>query len=61
MAAETVADDIRVVEIRRSPGDRRMTIVAIIATCDMRRVLAGGCNTVMTGAAGADDLCVVDG
>ena len=38
-----------------------MTVVAIIATGDMRWVLACRNDAVMTGAASADDLSVVHG
>ena len=60
MAADAVAGDVRVVEVRRQPGNGRVTIVAISAARDVRRVLAGGNCAVVTGAAGAYDLRVVD-
>ena len=47
MTAEAVARDIDVVEIRRQPGDRAVTIVAIVAAGNMCRVLAGGGNAIM--------------
>ena len=61
MAAHAVAGDVRMVEIRRQPGDRRMTVIAVIAARNMRRVFAGCDDTVVTGSAGAEDLGVVDG
>ena len=61
MAAPTVADDIDVIEISRCPACRGMAIVTVVAAVHMRRVLAGGRNTVVTGTACADDLCVIDG
>ena len=60
MAADAVVGDIRMIEIRRQPGGRRMTVVTGVVALDMCRVLAGGAAAVMTGAAGADDLRVVD-
>ena len=37
-----------------------MAVIAVIAAGDMRRVFAGHYCTVMAGAAGANDLSVVD-
>ena len=61
MAAEAVARDIHVIECRGSPGNRRVTIVAGIVAGDVRRVFADCDDAVMTGAADADDMRVVDG
>jgi len=60
MAADTVVNDIRVVEICRQPGDGSVAVIAIIAAGDMRRVFADGYHTVMTRAAGPNYLGVVD-
>jgi len=60
MAACTVSGDIDVVEVGGQPARCRMTIVAGIATRNMCRILSGGCDTVMTGAAGANNLCVIN-
>ena len=38
-----------------------MTVVAGIAAGNMRRMLAGGNHTIVTGAAGSDYLGVIDG
>lgn len=61
MAVRTVADDIHVIKIRWYPAGRRMTIITIIATVQVSRVFAGRGDAIMTGAAGAKDLCVIDG
>ena len=59
MAAEAIARDVDVIEVRGQPAGRRMTVVAVVATSDMRRVLTCSRQAVMTGAAAADDLGVV--
>jgi len=61
MAAHTVTRDIDVVEIRRQPGNRAVTVVAIVAAGDVSRVLAGGSNAVMATAAIAENLGVIHG
>ena len=48
------------VEIGRNPGCRRVAIVTVVATRDVRRVLALGGHTIMTGETGADDLQVIN-
>ncbi len=60
VAAPTVAGDIDVIEISRYPACGGMTIVTIIAAIHVRRVLAGGRNAVVTGAARTDDLRMID-
>lgn len=60
VAVDAAARDIDVIEVRRYPASCRVTIVAGIATRDMGRVLSGSCDTIMTGAAGVRNLCVVD-
>ena len=60
VAAYAIARGICVIEVRRRPGDGRMAIVAIAATCDMRRMLAGSDDAVMTGRTTAEYLCVID-
>ena len=60
MAVQAIAGDIHMVEIRRQPTCRRVTIVTVNTARDVVRVLAGGRKTVMTGTAGAHDLRVVD-
>jgi hypothetical protein len=61
VAADTIAGDIRMIEIRRRPGDRRMAVVAVVTARYMPRVLAGRRRAVMATAAGADNLGMVDG
>ena len=60
VTAGTVSDDIRVIEIRRSPCHGRVAVVAVVPTRDMGRMLADGNCPVMTRCTGADDLGVVD-
>lgn len=60
VAACAIARNIQMVECRRSPGDRRVAVVAGIAAGEVRRVLAGCNHAIMTGATGADDLGMVD-
>ena len=52
VAAEAVVHDVGVVEIRRHPGHRRVAIVAVVATGDVRRMFAGCRYAIMTRAAG---------
>lgn len=47
MAIHTVTGDVHVVEVRRSPSDRRMTIVTGVAARYVRRVLAGRRHAVV--------------
>ena len=61
VAARTTIDDIRVIEVRRRPANRRVTVVAGIAGGQVGRVLARCGNAIMTGAAGTDDLGMVHG
>ena len=37
-----------------------MAVITVIAARDMSRVFSDGQHTVMTGSAGAEDLCVID-
>ena len=59
MAARTISRDIDVVEVGWYPASSRMTIVAGICRVEVRRMLAGCRDAVMTRAAGANDLCVI--
>lgn len=61
VAARTVITDIHVIEIRWYPAGRRVTVVAVIASIQVSRVLAGCGDAVMTGAAGAEYLGMVNG
>lgn len=60
VAAETVACDVYVIEVRREPCERRMAVIAVVAARDMRRVFAGRDRAVVAGEASADDLDMVD-
>ena len=60
VATNTVIHDVDVVEVSGQPRDCRMAVIAVIAAGDMRWVFAGRYCAVMTGAAGANDLDVVD-
>ena len=60
VAAYTVVDDVRVVEVGWQPRDGGVAVVAIVAAGNMRRMLANRYYTVMAGAAGADDLRMVN-
>ena len=60
VTADAVVGDVGVIEIRRYPGNRRMTVVAVVAARDMCRVFASRDGPVVTGDAGAEHLCVID-
>jgi len=55
-----VVNDVGVVEVRRHPGGRRVTVIAVIAAGNVGRVFAGGCSAIVAGIAGAVDLRVID-
>ena len=59
VAAHAVVRDVGVVKVGRCPRDGRVAIVAVIATRNVGRVLAGRGTAVMTRKAGADNLGVV--
>jgi len=61
VTAGTVAGDIHMIEIRRKPANRAVTIVTGIATGDMCRVFSGGGDSVVAGAATAEHLGVING
>ena len=61
VAAEAVARDVDVIEVRGQPAGGRMTVVAVSAAGDVVQVFSGCRDTVMTRATGAQDLCVVHG
>lgn len=61
VAADAVARDVYVVEIRGDPRRGRVAVVTGVATRDMRRILAGGDDAVMARAASAEHLQVVYG
>ena len=47
MATNAIVGVIRMIKGCRYPGNRRMTGIAIVAACDMCRVLADGNRIVM--------------
>jgi len=59
VAAEAVRGDIDMIEVRRNPANRRMAVIAVVATTDMSRILAFGDRAVMAGVTGADNLGVI--
>jgi len=61
VATHAIAHDVSVIEVRRGPCDSGVAIIAIVAACDMRWVLAGRSDTVVTRGTTAEDLCVIDG
>jgi len=60
VAAGTIPCDIYMIEISRKPTCCSMTVVAIITTRDMCRMLTSRNNTIVTCATGAQDLGVID-
>jgi len=60
VAVNAVADDIGMIEVGWNPGDGRVAIVAIVTAGDMVNVLSRRHVAVMTGAAGAQHLRVVN-
>lgn len=48
MAAEAVARNIHVVEVRRQPGNRAVAVIAVVAAGDMIRRLARGSHAIVT-------------
>jgi len=61
VAADAVVDDIGVVEIGRQPARGLVAIVAGVAGLDVVGVLARSDGPIVTGAAGAVHLQVIDG
>ena len=61
VAARTVIADIHVIKIRWYPAGRRVTIVAGTGSVQVRWVFAGCGDAIMTGAAGAKNLGMVNG
>lgn len=60
VATKAISRNTGVIEIRRQPGHGRMAIVAIVATGNVGRVLAGSDCAVVTRATSANDLRVVN-
>ena len=61
VAGYAVAKDIRVTEVGRDPGDRRVTVVAVVAAVEVRWMLTDCSGAVVAGGAGSNYLRVVDG
>jgi len=60
MAAEAIADNIRVIECGGYPAHRRMAVIAVVAAIDVRRILALGNCAVVAGVTGTNNLQVID-
>ena len=60
VATDAIVRDVGVIEVSGHPGNRRMTVIAIVATRDMRGMFTGSDDTVMAGETRADNLCVID-
>ena len=60
MAIYTIAGDGRVIKIGWRPANGCVAVVAVVATGEMRRMLASRCDPIVTGAAAAQHLRVID-
>ena len=60
VATHTIADVADVLDVRRLPLKRRVTVVAAIGGGNMVAGFTSGLFAVVTGCAGAIDLCVID-
>lgn len=60
VTTHAIADDIPVVKVGRQPARRCMTVVACITAGYVRRTFSDCRNTVVTGAARAQYLAVID-
>ena len=60
MATEAIVHDGCMIEICRRPGDRRVTVIAVISTGDVCRMLSNRYHTIVTRTAGAKNLSVID-
>ena len=59
VATAAVTGNARVIERRRGPGHRRVTIFADVVARNVRWRLTGGNNAVMTGRAGTSQVRVI--
>lgn len=59
MAGDAVAGDVRMIKNSRRPCRGVVAVIALFTGCDMRRRLAGGLHTVVTGVATTDYCRVV--
>ena len=60
VAVDTISGDVQVIEIRWQPPSRGMAVVTRIPARQMIHVFAGRGNAIMAGAAGSNDLHVID-
>lgn len=60
MAADTIARNVHVIEVRGYPAHGTVTIVAGVTARYMCLIFADGDNAVMTATASTDNLCVVN-
>ena len=60
MATGTVRTDAVVVELCRAPGLGRVAGTTLFSRGDMSGAFASGCDTVMAGVTGTENLCVID-
>lgn len=60
VAADTIACNVHVIEIRRQPGDGAVAVVTIVATRNMGLVLAGRRHAIVATATVPKYLRVVD-
>jgi len=60
VAARTILANARMTEVCGQPGDCRMAVITIIATRQVCEILAERCDAVMTRAASAKYLRVID-
>lgn len=60
VATNTIARNVDVVKVCGQPCRGRVAILAVVSAADMCRILAGSDYAIMAGAAGTDNLRVVD-
>ena len=60
VAADTVAEDVHVIEIRGQPGAGKVTVVAGVVACYVSRVLAGSIKTVVAANAVAGHAAMIE-
>ena len=61
VTADAVTTYVRMIEIRRQPGDCSVAIVAVVAARDVCRMFARGRGAVVTGSATTQYLRVIYG
>jgi len=61
VATDAIARDVRVIEVRRYPRDRRVAVVTIFTARDMSRVFAGRRQPIVARIAAPENLRVIDG